>query len=328
MSKSTGSYIDQTDAHISVGVLGAAWLLSHYAAVKPSTFHSDESAWRIHVEPRWGDRRVGTLKHSEVSAWVAELSSDKSPTTVKRCYGILSAVLDTVVMDKRLSSNPARGVKLPRVNKKPATFLTHRQVDRLADACDRPDVVRFLAYTGLRWGEMAVLTVKSVGTKQRRVSVAVSVTRGTTGTPKTHRLRWVPYPAFLDDALSSACSGKRAGDLVFSAANGGTLGAGNSLDGWFARGVRTVIAEDQAAAEAAREVGEPELPIMPRVTPHDLRHAVASMAISAGANVKVVQRMLGHSSAAMTLDVYSNLFDDDLNSVSEAMNLKRLEALS
>jgi integrase len=49
---------------------------------------------------------------------------------------------------------------------------------------------------------------------------------------------------------------------------------------------------------------------------HDLRHTAASLAISAGANVKAVQRMLGHASAAMTLDVYADLFDDDLDHVA------------
>lgn len=52
-------------------------------------------------------------------------------------------------------------------------------------------------------------------------------------------------------------------------------------------------------------------PVFPRITAHALRHTAASLAISAGANVKVVQRMLGHASAAMTLDVYADLFDDD-----------------
>ena len=52
------------------------------------------------------------------------------------------------------------------------------------------------------------------------------------------------------------------------------------------------------------------------MTPHDLRHTAASLAISAGANVKAVQRMLGHASASMTLDVYSDLFDDDLDAVA------------
>lgn len=54
-----------------------------------------------------------------------------------------------------------------------------------------------------------------------------------------------------------------------------------------------------------------------RVTAHDLRHTAASLAIHAGANPKVVQRMLGHTSAAMTLDVYVDLFDSDPASVAE-----------
>jgi integrase len=80
-----------------------------------------------------------------------------------------------------------------------------------------------------------------------------------------------------------------------------------------------------------RAFAEPELP--PRrirastnisnlsfLTPHELRHTAASLAVSAGANVKAVQRMLGHASAAMTLDVYSGLFDDDLDGVADRID--------
>ncbi len=56
------------------------------------------------------------------------------------------------------------------------------------------------------------------------------------------------------------------------------------------------------------------------LTPHELRHTAASLAVAAGANVKAVQRMLGHASAAMTLDVYSGLFDDDLDAVAERLD--------
>ena len=56
------------------------------------------------------------------------------------------------------------------------------------------------------------------------------------------------------------------------------------------------------------------------MTIHDLRHTAASLAISAGANVKVVQKLLGHASAAMTLDTYADLFDDDLNAVAVRLN--------
>ena len=56
------------------------------------------------------------------------------------------------------------------------------------------------------------------------------------------------------------------------------------------------------------------------MTFHDLRHTAASLAVSVGANVKAVQRMLGHASAAMTLDTYADLFDDDVNAVADRLN--------
>jgi len=65
---------------------------------------------------------------------------------------------------------------------------------------------------------------------------------------------------------------------------------------------------------AAKKIG------MPGLTPHDLRHTAASLAVQAGANVKAVQRMLGHASAAMTLDVYAGLFNDDLDAVADRLD--------
>ena len=58
---------------------------------------------------------------------------------------------------------------------------------------------------------------------------------------------------------------------------------------------------------------------------HDLRHTAASLAVSAGANVKAVQKMLGHASAAMTLDIYADLFDDDLEAVATALHNARVQ---
>ena len=66
--------------------------------------------------------------------------------------------------------------------------------------------------------------------------------------------------------------------------------------------------------DAAEQIG------IPGLTPHELRHTCASLAVSAGANVKALQRMLGHSSAKETLDTYSDLFDEDLDSVAVALN--------
>jgi len=120
------------------------------------------------------------------------------------------------------------------------------------------------------------------------------------GTPKNHERRSVPLPRFLADELTPHLAGRDASDLVFTSTRGEVLRNRNARRAWF----------DNAAAL----IGQPGL------TPHELRHTAASLAVSAGANVKAVQRMLGHASAAMTLDVYSDLFDDDLDAVAERLD--------
>jgi integrase len=65
---------------------------------------------------------------------------------------------------------------------------------------------------------------------------------------------------------------------------------------------------------------------VPRVTPHDLGHSAASLSVSAGANVKAIQKMLGHASAATTLDVYADPFDDNLEAVATALHDARIQS--
>jgi integrase len=122
--------------------------------------------------------------------------------------------------------------------------------------------------------------------------------------PKTHEARSVAFSQFLAAALAREMERKSRDQLVFG--DGVThVRATYGRRPWF-----------QAAVEASQATD----PDFPRVTPHDLRHTAASLAISSGANVKAVQRMLGHASAAMTLDTYADLFDDDLDAVSGALN--------
>ncbi len=58
---------------------------------------------------------------------------------------------------------------------------------------------------------------------------------------------------------------------------------------------------------------------------HDLRHTAASLAVQSGAHVKTIQRMLGHASGAMTLDIYADLFDRDLDDLSAALDARLSE---
>ena len=82
----------------------------------------------------------------------------------------------------------------------------------------------------------------------------------------------------------------------------------------------------QAATEAQRKkegdetAEEAVTSVFPVITPDDLRHTCASLAISASANIKVVQTMLGHKTATMTLDLYGHLYPGDLDRVADALN--------
>jgi integrase len=108
----------------------------------------------------------------------------------------------------------------------------------------------------------------------------------------------VPVPTFVLEELSVQCAGKAPDDLVF----GGYLPRPKSSNGWLRRAV-------EAAGTQA-------------ITPHDLRHTCASLAVSAGVNVLALQRMLGHQSAKVTLDTYADLFDDDLDAVSATLRAR------
>lgn len=309
--KATGEFIDASDAKVTVSDLGAVWLAAQ-THMKPSSFGVVETAWRLHVQPVWGHRQVGLIRHSDVQAWVSKLGVGKSATVVLRSYGVLAGILDTAVKDRRVSSNVARGVNLPRKNKLARHYLTHEQVGLLASgAGQHSTLVLFLAYTGLRWGEAVALQVGALDMLRRRSLVQANAVRVggqvLAGTPKSHEARSVPFPAFLGELLAEHCAGKSREQLVFgqglvflrTPAHG---------DGWFAQ------AKKRAAAVDAD---------FPPLTIHALRHTAASLAISAGANVKAVQRMLGHASAAMTLDTYADLFDDDLDAVAVALDQAR-----
>lgn len=304
VAKSRGEFVVPADARVTIAELGVEWL-ANQTHLKPSSLRPVESAWRLHVEPKWGRRRVSEIRHSDVQSWVTELASRRSATTVLRAYGVLAAMLDVAVRDRRIVTNNARGVNLPRKSKREHTYLTHEQVSALAIASgERAVLVLTLAYCGLRWGEAVGLRVKDLDFLRRRINVTVNAVEVGSeihvGTPKSHKKRSVPIPPTLLPPLAKACVGKARDALVFSTGLGTHVRRSHNSHGWF----------PVAAASAG----------LPALTVHDLRHTAASLAVSSGANVKAVQRMLGHASASMTLDVYSDLFDDDLDAVATRLD--------
>jgi integrase len=300
-----GTFVAPGAGSLTVAAIYASWAASQ-AHICRKTAATRRSAWASRVKPQWGGVAVVDVKTAAIRAWVAKMAAEEvGAPTIENAFGLLRQVLGAAVEERRIPRNPCEGVRLPKRKHADRGYLSHAQVAALADAVDRqPEVVRFLAYTGLRWGEMAALRVQDFDMLRRRVNVSRSVTESgglVWSTPKTWERRSVPFPAVLANELAALMGGKDRDDLVFTDMRGGVLRNSN----WRARVFDPAVKACQKSDES-----------FPSITPHDLRHTAASLAVSAGANVKVVQRMLGHAKASMTLDVYTDLFDGDLDDVA------------
>ena len=316
-SQVTGTYVAPMAGRITVAELHPKWLTTQ-SHLKETTAATRGYTWPAHVEPRWGAVAVADVQTTDIKSWVKDLvDSGAGAATIENAVSILRQILEMAVEDRRIVRNPCAGIKLPRRTHRVRGYLTHQQVEMLAAAVEaNATVVRFLAYTGLRWGEMAALQVRDIDVLRRRVHIrqAVAEVRGRLvwSTPKSHEKRSVPFPAFLADEMAALMVGKSRDDLVFTAPEGGVLRVSTWRPRVFSKAVKTLmVATDD----------------YPAVTPHDLRHTAASLAISAGANVKAVQTMLGHASAVLTLDTYADLFPDDLEQVAVALDEARASSL-
>lgn len=306
-------WINPNAGRVTVASLGERWL-GMQTHLKPKTRHETQGVWRRYVLADWGDRAVASIKPSEVQEWVAALG--KSGSTVRHAHSVLAQVLDLAVMDRSIRVNPARGVKLPPRGTAVKVYLTAEQLGTLAGACSRNrEIVWVLGTVGLRWGELAGLRVRDVNVAASRFSIVQNaVTIGydvVVGTPKSSEVRQVVVPHAVMGLVEPLLVGKRLDDFVWSRPDGSPMRL-PSHGSWF-----------HVAVARCREAA----PGFPRVTVHGLRHVAAGLMVSAGANVKAVQRQLGHASAAMTLDTYAELWEEDLEAVGRAVNARVANAV-
>ena len=199
-------------------------------------------------------------------------------------------------------------------------FLTSAQLRDLARFADmiRPgegSLVTLLGFTGLRWGEVVALRCRSIDMVNSQIHVKEAATeiggRLVFSTPKTHRQRMVVVPKSVMLLLESRLFGKSPDDLVFTAPKGGPLRSSNYRKKVWLPSVRG-LAETHEHLVGLRI--------------HDLRHTAASLAISCEANIKAIQRMLGHRHASMTLDRYGHLYTEDLVVLAERLDLAYQDA--
>jgi integrase len=294
----------------TVGAFAEQWL-GWQVHLKPKTLAGYRSLLDTQVLPHWRTVRLDRITYASVCDWVSALCHKPgrggellSPSRVRQAYHMLTGMLDGAVAAHYLPANPARGVALPVLeDRRHRRALTHDQVSELAEACGPHRLmVLLMAYTGMRWGEVVGLPVGDVHVDRQvrhpqldlggritiHVNQAVADLNGTlvVSTLKSHQRRWVDVPAVLEAELLARVDGRPDDALVFRSRSGGPLRVGNFRRDWF----------DKAAAAIG----------LPGLTPHELRHTAATLAIESGASVKDIQQMLGHKDATLTLNRYGH----------------------
>jgi integrase len=202
--RARGSWVDPRRAEVAFGEVARYWLASD-PTKRGSGLARDESIVRNHLLPAIGDRPLGSLTPRDVQMLVGSWFKTLAPKTVKRQYGVLTAVLNYAVATDLIARTPARGVRLPTA--RPTRTCHVVGADELAALGDAlGETYAPMAYVGavlgLRWAECAGLKVGRLDFLGRTITVAEQRTRGlggrmVEGPPKSaagNRTMTVPAP--------------------------------------------------------------------------------------------------------------------------------------
>lgn len=301
--------------------LVAEWWEVHERVLKPSSLQSEGARVRNHILPLLGHLTLDELCHPmAVPDWIRTLERGRpgprpagapplSPKTIRNVHGVLHKLCGWAVRQRLIRANPCADSKdyLPKRVRREMRFLTEPEVGRLVAAVPRHwrPLVVLLAATGLRWGEAVALRVRDVDVLTGKATVTRTLHElGGGGSavvftpPKTPASRrTVTFPPTVSAALTPLVAGKDRDDLVFLSPQGRPVRVRNFRRGWVRWTVAAGLDPERAPGERRRD----------GLRIHDLRHTHAAQMISAGVPLTAVQRRLGHTSVAITSDLYGHL---------------------
>jgi integrase len=261
---------------------------------KPAALRSYESAMRLHVLPELGDVKLADVGRPDLQRFAYRLGADGvAPPTVRGTILPLRAIFRHAVSVGELIANPATGLELPAVRARRDRVATPTEaaalIAALRDEHDRA-LWGVLLYAGLRLGEAQALrwTAVDLAGGTIRVERGWDAKEGEIEPKSRAARRTIPIVPTLRDLLVSHRF-NTAGDQGF------VFGGGD-------RPFSPRSVTDRADATWRRAGLE-------RITPHEARHVCASIFIAAGLNAKAVSVLMGHSSIAITFDVYGHLFE-------------------
>ena len=312
-----GSYVAPT--RLTMAQYFERWLLHIEPNVSPRTHERYSQLLMYNLAPVIGGKLLSKLQPIDISEAYATLVKDLSPRTVHHIHRALSSSLSQAERWKLIPRNPAALLEKrdrPRIEKKPVTTIDAPTTATVFDAArERRVFIPILLGTlcGLRRGEITALRWRSIDLDRGQLAVTASTEQCDTGPvrekdAKSGKSRTVALPAMAVVELRR-WRAQQAEELL-----------------------RLGVRLDDNLHVVTREDGEP---IQPRslthavsdflepwgVTLHELRHSHASHLLAANVHPKIVQERLGHSSIAITLDIYSHLMPNTQGEAAAAIDL-------
>lgn len=293
------------------------WAAIHFDALtkaSPSTKARYRRIYNAVWSPKLGHLRLSTIRRSDVAAAVNQV--DGKDKTVKNAWGVLTHIFKMAALDGRISHVPTVGVELARRTSHEDVehrYLTHEEWWRVLEVT--PDywkpLMAMLGGTGMRWGEMAALTVGDVDLSARTVKITKAErvnpdrpTETVVGPTKSKRSRrTVTLPDEVVEYIRPLMDRPRAARL-FLPPNGGPLRH---------RTFYNDIWQKKVLERAGLDEPRPRL--------HDLRHSHVAWLIAAGAPLPVIQARLGHEKISTTIDTYGHLLPDVQRAAADAASM-------
>jgi integrase len=285
------------------------------------TYHNYLSQIRNHIVPKLGNKKLKALKLEDVEGlYRSMVVSGLSSATIRYVHAVLRRALKQAVIRGLVPRNVAEGASLPGAGRKEIEAFTPEEARRFLRAAkhDRLEALFVLAVIcGCRQAELLGLRWEDVDFGTGRLMIRRQVQRSRDGSGmisgptknkkrrtirlgevaikalKTHRERQVKEVATVKSLW-------RDPDLVFASTIGTPLDSSNLVSCSF--------------KPLLRRAGPPSIRF------HDLRHACATLLLSEGVPVKVVQEVLGHSSVSVTMDTYSHVLPDMQEKAAAAMD--------
>jgi integrase len=292
-------FVDPRAGKIKMNELFDRWWPVYEQTLKPSAMKSEGSRLRCHLRPDLGDLRLEEFDGPADQWWVSQMISDgMAAKSIRNCHGLLFVVMEFAILHKMIGANPCQGTKMPELVPREMRFLTEVEGANLV-AGFKPEwqaVPITMLGTGIRWAELAGLKVGRVDILGRKIRIedTLQFIGGdglVTVQPKTRASRrTISLPIQVAEALVPLVQGKRRADYVFTTPEGEPLS-----HHWFWYHVW----------EPSRTAADLE-----EVRIHDLRHTHASWLIAANRPLTGIQRRLGHTSIAITSDLYGHLLPD------------------